>query len=350
MNYDAILVVSFGGPESREEVLPFLENVLRGRNIPREGMLAVSEHYYHFGGKSPINQQTRELIAALEAELARKGPRLPVYWGNRNWHPLLADTLREMKQQGIRRALAFVTSAYSSYSGCRQYREDIVRARDTVGAGAPEVDKLRAFFNHPGFIEATVERVQDALQELASGQKTAWTGEAPVPTRVQVVYTAHSIPISMADTSDYVLQLQEVRRLVSATLGVSNDVLVYQSRSGAPGQPWLEPDVLDYLREVKASNRASAVVLAPISFVSDHMEVLYDLDVEARQLCDSLGLPMTRAKTVGVHPKFVGMIRELILERMNPGSERRALGTLGPRADVCAEDCCPAPERPGSGG
>src|SRR5579864_7528297 len=231
MNYDAILVVSFGGPESREDVIPFLENVLRGRNIPRERMLAVAEHYYHFGGKSPINQQTRELIAALEAELARSGPRLPVFWGNRNWHPLLTDTLREMKQQGIRRALAFVTSAYSSYSGCRQYREDIVRARDTVGAGAPEVDKLRAFFNHPGFIEATVERVRDALQELAAAERdmsAAWTAESPVPTRavpaeVQVVYTAHSIPISMADTSDYVLQLQEVRRLVSATLGVSND-------------------------------------------------------------------------------------------------------------------------------
>jgi len=356
MNYDAILVVSFGGPESRQDVIPFLENVLRGRNVPRERMLEVAEHYYHFGGRSPINQQTRELIAALEAELARNGPRLPVYWGNRNWHPLLADTLREMKEQGIRRALAFVTSAYSSYSGCRQYREDIARARETVGVGAPEVDKLRAFFNHPGFIEATEERARDALKVLAASAADnleGWTGEAPVPTRtvptrVQVVYTAHSIPISMADTSDYVQQLEEVRRLVSARLGVSDDVLVYQSRSGAPGQPWLEPDVLDYLREVKASNRASAVVLAPISFVSDHMEVLYDLDVEAKELCDSLGLPMTRAKTVGVHPKFVAMIRELILERMNPGSERRSLGSLGPRPDVCAENCCPAPKREGA--
>jgi protoporphyrin/coproporphyrin ferrochelatase len=350
MIYDAILVVSFGGPESREDVIPFLENVLRGRNVPRERMLEVAEHYYHFGGKSPINQQTRELIAALEAELARNGPPLPVYWGNRNWHPLLADTLRQMKQQGIRRALAFVTSAYSSYSGCRQYREDIARARESVGNDAPEVDKLRAFFNHPGFIEATVERVRDALQELAAAgghTSAAWTGESPVPTRVQVLYSAHSIPISMADASDYVQQLEEVRRLVSAKLGVSNDALVYQSRSGAPGQSWLEPDVLDYLREVKAGNRASAVVLAPISFVSDHMEVLYDLDVEARQLCDSLGLPMARAKTVGVHPKFVAMIRELIMERMNPGSERRSLGALGPRTDVCAEDCCPAPKQPG---
>jgi ferrochelatase len=346
MNYDAILVVSFGGPESKEEVIPFLENVLRGRNVPRERRLSVAEHYYHFEGKSPINQQTRELIAALEAELERGGPKLPIYWGNRNWHPLLPEALRKMQRDGIRRALAFVTSAYSSYSGCRQYREDIARARSEVGAGAPEVEKLRAFFNHPAFIEATVERVRDALQAVPADARG----------NIQIVYTAHSIPVSMANSSDYVKQLEEVRRLVSAALGLRNDehadevhrndALVYQSRSGAPVQPWLEPDILDYLRQVKAENLASAVVLAPIGFISDHMEVLYDLDVEARQVCDSLGLPMTRAKTVGVHPKFVSMIRELIVERMTPESERRALGSLGPRADVCAEDCCPSPRRP----
>ena len=335
MNYDAILVVSFGGPESREDVIPFLENVLRGRNIPRERMLAVAEHYYHFEGKSPINQQTRELIAALEAELERNGPKLPIYWGNRNWRPLLPETLRQMKKDGIQRALAFVTSAYSSYSGCRQYREDIARARSEVGEGAPEVEKLRAFFNHPAFIEATVERVGDALRAVPADARE----------NVQIVYLAHSIPVSMADSSDYVKQLEEVRGLVSGALGQKNDVLVYQSRSGAPGQPWLEPDILDYLRRVEAENLASALVLAPIGFISDHMEVVYDLDVEARKLCDSLGLPMTRARTVGVHPKFIGMIRELILERVNPGSERRALGSLGPRADVCAENCCPAPRR-----
>jgi len=337
MNYDAILVVSFGGPESKEDVIPFLETVLRGRNVPRERLLTVAEHYYHFEGKSPINQQTRDLIAALEAELERHGPKLPVYWGNRNWHPLLPDTLRKMQDDGVKRALAFVTSAYSSYSGCRQYREDIARAQSEVGPGTPEVDKLRAFFNHPGFVEATIERVDDALRAVRADARQ----------NVQIVYTAHSIPLSMANTSDYVKQLEEVRRLVSGALRQSNDVLVYQSRSGAPGQPWLEPDILDYLREVKARNLASAVVLAPISFISDHMEVLYDLDVEAQQLCDSLGLPMTRAKTVGVHPKFIAMIRELILERMNPQSERRALGLLGPRQEVCEENCCPAPQRPG---
>jgi ferrochelatase len=336
MTYDAILVVSFGGPESRDDVIPFLENVLRGRNVPRERMLAVAEHYYHFDGKSPINQQARELIAAIKNELAQHGPKLPVYWGNRNWHPMLAETLRQMKQDGVRRALAFVTSAYSSYSGCRQYREDIARAQNEIGAGAPEVDKLRAFFNHPGFIEATEERLRHALSEVRNDARQ----------NAQIVYIAHSIPLSMANTCDYVGQLEEVKKLVSARLGITNQALVYQSRSGAPGQPWLEPDILDYLREVKSRNLASAVVLAPISFISDHMEVLYDLDIEARQLCDSLALPMSRAKTVGVHPRFIAMIRELILERTNPGAERLALGSLGARQDLCADDCCPAPQRP----
>ncbi len=337
MNYDAILIVSFGGPESRQDVTPFLENVLRGRNVPRERMLAVAERYYHFEGKSPINQQTRELIAALEAELAERGPKLPIYWGNRNWHPMLAQTVRQMQQDGIQRALAFVTSAYSSYSGCRQYREDIAQAQNEVEPGAPQIDKLRPFFNHPGFIEATAERLQDALQAVPAQARS----------NVQIVYTAHSIPLSMANTCDYVRQLEEVRKLVSQRLGATNDALVYQSRSGAPGQPWLEPDILDYLRDVKARHLASAVALAPISFISDHMEVLYDLDIEARQLSDSLDLPMVRAKTVGVHPKFIAMIRELILER-TAGAEGRALGSLGPRPDVCPEDCCPAPQRPGS--
>lgn len=298
-------------------------------------MLAVAQHYYHFGGRSPINDQTRELTSGIERELAQHGPQLPVYWGNRNWHPMLADTLRQMKQDGIRRALAFITSAYSSYSGCRQYRENIAQAQSEVGTDAPEVDKLRVFFNHPGFIEATESRVRNALQELPAGAQR----------NIQLVYTAHSIPSSMANSSDYVAQLEEVRKLVSTRLGIANDALVYQSRSGAPGQPWLEPDILDYLREVKSRNLASAVVLAPIGFISDHMEVLYDLDVEAKHLCDSLSLPMVRAGTVGVHPKVIAMIRELILERMNPTAERRSLGSLGPRQDKCAENCCPGPER-----
>jgi protoporphyrin/coproporphyrin ferrochelatase len=335
MPYDAILVVSFGGPEGREDVIPFLENVLRGRNVPRERMLGVAEHYYLFDGKSPINQQTRDLIAALGAEMQAHGPNLPVYWGNRNWHPMLGETLRQMRDDGIRRALAFVTSAYSSYSGCRQYREDIARAQAEVGEGAPAVDKLRAFFNHPGFLDAVCDRVREALNTVPHG-----AGE-----NVQVVYTAHSIPVAMAETSDYVRQLEEVRRIVSERLGIRNDALAYQSRSGAPGQPWLEPDTLDHLRKVKSHSLADAVVLAPVGFLSDHMEVIYDLDVEARELAESLSLPMVRAKTVGVHPKFVEMIRELILERMNPELPRLFVGSLGVRGDFCADACCPVPWR-----
>jgi len=334
MTYDAILVVSFGGPESRNEVVPFLENVLRGRNVPRERMLAVAEHYYHFGGKSPINQQTRELISALEGELSKRGPKLPIYWGNRNWHPLLPDALRKMRDDGVQHALAFVTSAYSSYSGCRQYREDIARAQQHIEIDPPQVTKLRPFFNHPGFIQANEDCVREAIARIPAAANHD----------VQVIYTAHSIPLSMANTSDYVMQLEEVRRLISMRLGISNHALVYQSRSGPPGQPWLEPDVLDHLRRVRADNLASAVVIAPIGFVSDHMEILYDLEIEARQVCQSLGLTMERAKTVGVHPAFVGMIRELILEK-TCSAERRAVGSLGSRADVCAEDCCPAPVR-----
>ena len=335
MIYDALLVVSFGGPESREEVLPFLENVLRGRNVPRERMLQVAEHYYHFDGVSPINQQVQDLIAALKEELEAHGHTLPIYWGNRNWHPMLADTMREMKQDGIRHALAFVTSAYSSYSGCRQYREDITRAQDTVGAGAPGVEKIRAFFNHPGFLAAAQDRLTQALSEVPESARE----------NVQVVYTAHSIPLAMANACDYVSQLEEVRRLLSEALGIRNDALVYQSRSGAPGQPWLEPDILDHLRTVSAQGLATAAVIAPIGFLSDHMEVLYDLDVEAKQLCESLQLVMVRAGTVGVHPRLIGAIRQLVEER-TLSAPRLALGTLGARQDICAEGCCPAPLRP----
>ena len=334
-SYDAIVVVSFGGPDKREDVIPFLENVLRGRNVPRERMTEVAEHYYHLGGKSPINDQNRALIAALEQELARNGPAIPVYWGNRNWHPLLADTLREMATDGVRRALAFVTSAYGSYSGCRQYLDDIARAQQQVGASAPTVDKLRLFYNHPGFIEATAERVKEALHQLRPRS----------PAAAHLVYTAHSIPTAMAAGSPYVEQLQEACRLVSESLERSDWTLVYQSRSGPPSQPWLEPDINDYLRQLHASEGPCEVIVVPIGFISDHMEVLYDRDTEARALCEELGLVMVRAATVGVHSKFISMIRELISERMEPNAARRALGNLGSWHDFCPADCCPRPTR-----
>lgn len=328
-NYDAVLILSFGGPEKRDDVIPFLENVLRGRNVPRERMLEVAEHYYHFGGKSPINDQNRELIAGLTAELQGHGPRLPVYWGNRNWHPFLADTLREMQRDGVKRALAFVTSVFSSYSGCRQYLEDIERARAEVGADAPEVNKLRTFFNHPLFIEAVSDRVRAALNQIPAGR------------RAEVLFTAHSVPVGMAEASEYVQQLNESCRLVSESLGLPGWRLVYQSRSGPPGQPWLEPDIGEVLR---AMEQGRDVVIVPIGFISDHMEVLYDLDTEARAISEERGLRMVRAGTVSVHPKFLEMIRELIRERMGE-CEARAVGLYGPHRDTCRADCCPAPAR-----
>jgi len=330
-NYDSVLVLSFGGPEKHEDVIPFLENVLRGRNVPRERMLEVAEHYYHFGGKSPINDQNRALIAGIESELARHGPNLPVYWGNRNWHPFLADTLRQMQSDGVKNALAFVTSVFSSYSGCRQYLEDIEKARAELGADAPRIQKLRSFYNHPLFIEAQSAEVRDALDQLPADRRST----------AQILFTAHSVPVAMAESSEYQKQLNESCRLVAEHLGLAAWRLAYQSRSGPPGQPWLEPDVGDVLREFASG---ADVVLVPIGFVSDHMEVLYDLDTEAREICEAQGLAMVRASTVGIHPLFLEMIRELICERLGQ-CPARAIGQYGPNHDECEAGCCPAPAR-----
>ncbi|MBC8029820.1 MAG: ferrochelatase [Pyrinomonadaceae bacterium] len=329
IGYDALVVVSFGGPEGMDDVMPFLENVLRGRNVPRERMLAVAKHYELFGGVSPINQQNRNLIEALNKEFEVNGPRLPVYLGNRNWHPMLADTLRQMRNDGIKNALAFVTSAYSSYSSCRQYLEDIERARSSVGPDAPRVEKLRAFYNHPGFVEANAANVRAALEQIPEAKR----GQA------QIVFTAHSIPETMARNCDYEAQLQETGRLVAEAIGFKNWQLVFQSRSGSPSQPWLGSDVCDYLRELSAG-RIEDVVVAPIGFVSDHMEIIYDLDTEAMALSRELGFNMIRAATAGTHPAFVKMIRELVLERIEPSRPRRSLGSDGPRGDVCRPGCC----------
>jgi len=322
--YDAVLIVSFGGPEQQEDVIPFIENVLRGKNVPRERMLEVAEHYRHFGGKSPINEQARALIAALERELAAHGPKLPVYWGNRNWRPMLADTVKRMQADGVRKALAFATSAFGSYSGCRQYREDIDQARAAVGPGAPEIHKLPTFSNRPGFIRAMADRVRTALDAVPENRRAAAT----------LVYTAHSVPLSMARSSPYVEQLQESCRLVSQAVG-RGGALVYQSRSGPPSQPWLEPDVCQHIRQLHAGG-VTDIVLAPIGFLSDHMEVVYDLDTEAAELCRELGVNLSRASTVGVHPAFVSMLREMIAERADGSAP----------SDDCRPDCCAPPARP----
>ena len=269
------------------------------------------------------------MIDALTAAMKTDGPHLPIYWGNRNWHPYITDALREMKQQGVKRAIAFVTSAFSCYSGCRQYRENIQAARAEIGEGAPEVDKIRVYYNHPGFVEAQVDYVTQALDALGSDREAA-----------QLIFTAHSIPQSMSDGSRYVWQLEEACRLVAERLNWTNYRLVYQSRSGSPRIPWLEPDICDYIEAEHAADRLKAAVIVPIGFISDHMEVLFDLDTEAVELCQKLDLPMVRAKTVGVHPSFVGAVRELIAERAENWPDRAAVGEHGPSHDVCPVDCC----------
>jgi protoporphyrin/coproporphyrin ferrochelatase len=335
--YDAILIVGFGGPEGREDVIPFLENVLRGRNVPRERMLEVAEHYYQFDGISPINGQVRALIAALEPDLKSQGVDLPVYWGNRNWTPMLADTMKQMTLDGVKHALGVVQAAYSSYSSCRQYREDIRKAQEAVGEGAPIVDKMRVFYNHPDFIAVNADRVRDALAQFPLERQES----------VRVAFTAHSIPDSMAVNCNYVKQLTETCRLVAEYSGVPPNhwSLVYQSRSGRPTDPWLGPDILEHLDELKADD-VSDVIVQPVGFLSDHMEVLFDLDEEALGKSRELGLNMVRAGTVGTHPRFVGMLVELIRERIEASPERRAIGEYSASHDVCLVNCCLPPPRP----
>jgi ferrochelatase len=340
--YDAFLLVSFGGPEGPGDVMPFLRNVTRGRRIPPERLAEVATHYDAFGGVSPINQQCRDLLAAAGEGFAAAGLSLPLYWGNRNWDPYLADTVRAMAADGVRRALAFVTSAYGSYSSCRQYLDDIERARAEAGPGAPVIDKIRHYFNHPGFIEPLADSTRAAIGRLTDADRPG----------AQLVFTAHSIPEAMAAASGppggrpppgrYVTQLTEAARLVAERAGGQPWQLVYQSRSGPPAQPWLGPDVNDHLAGLAAAG-AAAAVLVPVGFVSDHMEVLHDLDDEAAATAARLGLPLQRAATPGTDPRFVAMITDLVRERLagpEDHEERAALGRLGPACDACPADCC----------
>jgi ferrochelatase len=321
--YDAVLVVSFGGPEGPDDVVPFLQNVTRGRNIPPERLAVVGRHYERFGGVSPINAENRALIAALERELAARGPQLPVYWGNRNWHPLLGDTMATMAADGVQRALAFVTSGFGGYSSCRQYLEDIERARQSVGDGAPVVDKIRLFFNHPGFIGPVTERVAAAMADHPGAR---------------LVFTAHSVPLAVASVAPYVAQLRDAAGLVARDLpGTPEWDLAFQSRSGPPTQPWLEPDIVDHLASVAAGG-ADTVVVCPLGFVSDHLEVVYDLDVQAAEAAARLGLRFVRVPAPGT--ALAPMVRDLIAERVEGWSERPVLGGLGPWPDVCPPGHC----------
>jgi ferrochelatase len=340
--YDALLLVSFGGPEGPDDVLPFLENVVHGKDVPRWRLLQVAQRYELFDGHSPLNDQNRALLAALIAELNAHGLSLPVYWGNRNWHPLLADAVRQMTDDGVRHALALVTSAFGSYSGCRQYRDDIERARQEVGPEAPQIDKLRLFYNHPGFIEPMAERVVAAFNQIPAERRAA----------AKLIYTAHSIPAAMAQRGPYERQLREAARLITEQLSRQDAAaetpqypvrwnMAFQSRSGPPSQPWLEPDVRDYLREMAAAGVVRDVVIVPLGFLAENIEVVYDLDIEVRELCDELGINMVRAAVVGSHSRFVQMVRELILERLDPSAERLSLGADGPWPDECPVGCCP---------
>ncbi|MCR1781521.1 ferrochelatase [Nocardioides carbamazepini] len=351
--YDALLLVSFGGPERPEDVVPFLENVTRGRGIPRERLEAVGEHYFLFGGRSPINDQNKALIAAVEKDLADHGLDLPVYWGNRNWAPYLADTVARMAADGVRRALCLVTSAYSSWSSCRQYLVNLEEASAAVPEGlvAPRLDKIRAYYNHPGFVTANVEGVLGALADLPDELRD----------QARLVFVTHSIPMTMSDSSGpprdraeggaYVAQHRDVAAVVAAEVAAVTGIdrpheLVYCSRSGAPHVPWLEPDVNDRLEELAAEG-TGAVVLIPVGFVSDHMEVVYDLDTEALATAARLGLAARRASSAGTHPAFVSAVRELVLERAaaerGADTARPALGGRRPSHDSCPLDCCLGP-------
>jgi protoporphyrin/coproporphyrin ferrochelatase len=335
--YDAVLVLSFGGPEGPDDVLPFMEQVTRGRGIPRERLVEVSAHYDLFGGVSPINALNRDLMASLRIELDAADLSLPIYWGNRNWHPFLVDTVRQMAADGVRRVAAFVTSAFGSASGCRQYREDIAAAIETVraerGDAAPVIDKLRLFWNHPGFLHPIADATAAALVE--AGPDAA------------LVFTAHSIPASMAATAPYVDQLTAASRWVASQVGRSDWDIVYQSRSGPPQVPWLEPDVNDHLRALRSAGTTVAVVV-PIGFVSDHMEVLYDLDTQAAETAAEIGMRLIRVPTPGPDVRFVRMVVDLVRERIDPATPRQAVEGTSPWPDTCPAGCCAAAGRPGS--
>jgi len=375
-DYDAFLLLSFGGPEGPDDVLPFLENVTRGRGVPAERLAEVAAHYHAYGGVSPINAQCRDMLAAIGPALRSGGIDLPLYWGNRNWHPFIADTVRQLRDDGVRRAIAFVTSAYSSYSACRQYLDDIDRAVAAAGPGAPRIDKIRPYFNHPGFIEPFAAAAAEALAQLPAAAQAG----------ARLVFTAHSVPVGMAAASGspsagtavpgapggrYAAELREASRLITervrgaafssrpslASLSSRPSLpadLVFQSRSGPPSVPWLEPDVNDHLAALAKgmlpdgtplpAGAPTAVVVVPVGFVSDHMEVVHDLDVEAARTAASLGLPFARAKAPGSTARFAEMVRELVAERVS-GAPALALGDLGlgafaGGADGCPADCC----------
>ncbi len=325
--YQAVLIASFGGPEGRDEVRPFIENVLRGKSIPEVRKEEVAQHYFRFDGVSPLNAQNRELRSLLEKELSARGLDLPVYWGNRNWKPYFKETLQEMTTKGVKHFLAYLPSPYGSYSSCRQYLEALEDARTEIGDKAPTFDKIRFFFNHPGFIEVLFIRAKEALAKLSDSEKST------------MVFTAHSLPVAMSRSCEYEKQVNETCRLVSERCGITNWQLAYQNRSGRPSDRWLEPDILEVLKQV-ANQGERQVVVMPIGFLSDHMEVIYDLDIEAKREAEALGLRWVRSATPGKHPLMLRLLGDLVEERLKGGEERPVVGSLAPAPDTCPPNCC----------
>lgn len=356
-DYDALLLLSFGGPERPEDVMPFLENVTRGRGVPPERLAEVAEHYLHFGGVSPINALNLEIIAAVRDRLRETGIDLPVYFGNRNWHPLAEDTVAQMSADGVSRALVFPTSAWGGYSGCRQYHEDITRARESAGPGAPELVKLRQYFDHPLLIGAFADAIAAARAELDAGGQADARRVSAGPGAPRLVFTAHSVPLSAdanagppADGGNlYSRQVAETARLCAAATGFDEYDVVWQSRSGPPQVPWLEPDICDHLETLAAAGE-EAVIVCPIGFVSDHLEVVWDLDTEARDKARELGLGFARAATPGTDPRFAELVVELARERLD-GLRPSRLGVeplygAGVNGGPCAVGCCAPVKRP----
>ncbi|WP_404823675.1 ferrochelatase [Mycetocola spongiae] len=355
VDYDAILLAGFGGPEGQDDVIPFLRNVTRGRGIPEERLEEVAVHYRHHGGVSPINDQNRELKAALEAELAARGIDLPVLWGNRNWDPYIRDALGEAKERGFTKLIAIATSAYSSFSSCRQYREDFAIALDETGLyGEIQIDKVRQFFDHPGFVTPFIEGVGDALAKIVAEVR-----DVDLAADVEILFATHSIPSTDAVRSgpaergfgeggayaaQHLAVAEVIMEAVKTDLALDREIdwqLVYQSRSGPPSMPWLEPDINDVIAELPAAGKR-AVIIVPLGFMSDHMEVLWDLDNEATESAQEAGLYSLRVPTPGTHHEFVSGLVDLVLERRNgtPQSERPAMTDLGPWYDVCRPGCC----------
>ncbi|GGG09774.1 ferrochelatase [Rhodococcoides trifolii] len=344
--FDALLLLSFGGPEKPEDVRPFLENVTRGRGVPPERLDDVAQHYMHFGGVSPINRLNREIIAAVEAEFALTGIELPVYFGNRNWHPMVEDTVAEMARDGVRSALVFPTSAWGGYSGCRQYHEDIARARDAYGPGAPALRKIRQYYDHPLMVESFADAIVAARRRLPEERRDA----------ARLVFTAHSVPVSADATAGppsdgghlYSRQVAEASKLCAAAAGVDDFDLVWQSRSGPPQIPWLDPDICDHLESLSAGG-VDAVIVCPVGFVSDHLEVVWDLDTEGAEKAAELGMSYSRVGTPGSDPRFATLIRTLVEEYsggtpVRLGSEP-AYGT-SQDGSLCNVGCCEPAKRP----